>query len=286
MPTLAETPMRKVQSVLSRTVTYFIACSVVTSGLCLVISQKPEPGPLVKLNFFNFLLRFLPGPHWIYPIGILLIAMPFAIQKMKLTSKHPAVSVVACVVVLLILPSSNLFSAHVYSSFWIQLWFLVVGLILRPLALTLLSPERRGSTDWTRLLFIPIATLFTFSRIVYPKVETSWGGGQPVPVVFYLSKDSPLRPGEPLPALLLDESDSGFYFVEEKETQAVFIPRSQVSMLFFSEKPLLSSPSRPSTSPVEQVPKPAEQQVKPATSEGPTAATPAPSAAGKENTKP
>jgi hypothetical protein len=44
--------------------------------------------------------------------------------------------------------------------------------------------------------------------------------------------------GEPLPALLLDESDSGFFFAEPDHVRTTFLPRGQVSMMSFSEKPI------------------------------------------------
>lgn len=195
-------------------------------------------------------------------------------HRSTLTSNHPTIGVAASLILLAGFTSTYLFAQAISGSTWILIWFVAAGLTLRPLTSTLLNPQRRRTVDWTKLLFIPIALIFFFSRKVYPKLEASWGGGQPVPVVLFLTRDSPLRPAESLPALLLDESESGFYFVEETKSQAVFLPRAQVSMLVFSDKPLPTSASKSSPSPPDSQPQAAKQQPPSTNGGGPTAPPP------------
>lgn len=259
--------LKKVEVFLSRTVAYYYACSVTTTGMTLVISQKPEPGPLLKPTWI--LSTIFGGSNLGYKIalGVLsLVLFLLVIQENKLTKKHPGISIFSAILLLAVNLLSSLFSDKIYGSFWVELWFFGAGLVLRPLAVMFLNSERRKTTDWTKLVYIPIAALFFFARWVYPKVQASWGGGQPVPIVLYLTKESPLRPGESLPALLLDESESGFYFVEENKSQAVFMPRAQVSMLFFSNKPLPAPPPKAAPSPAEPLPQTPKEQNTPSTS--------------------
>jgi hypothetical protein len=72
---------------------------------------------------------------------------------------------------------------------------------------------------------------------VYPHLKTSWGGGTPANVTVYFSKDSLLTPTKSVEAQLIDESDEGFYLLGPKESKAIFVPRSAVAMIYFSDKP-------------------------------------------------
>jgi len=36
---------------------------------------------------------------------------------------------------------------------------------------------------------------------------------------------------------LIEESDEGFYIVGLKESKAIFVPRSAIAMIYFSDKP-------------------------------------------------
>jgi hypothetical protein len=44
-------------------------------------------------------------------------------------------------------------------------------------------------------------------------------------------------PSKAVPAHLIEESDEGFYIVGLKEWNAIFLPRSAVAMVYFSDKP-------------------------------------------------
>src|SRR4051794_31043872 len=85
--------------------------------------------------------------------------------------------------------------------------------------------------------------------IFYPHIKASWGGGTPVPVTIYFSKDSPVMSNQSASVQLLDESDNGFYIVSRKDSKAVFIPRTAVSFLYFGKKPPASFPISSNPSP-------------------------------------
>ena len=88
---------------------------------------------------------------------------------------------------------------------------------------------------WAMTVFFSLMVLVSFARYIYPKMKSSLGGGNPTPVVLYLSKDSPVTPGKQLRAVLLDESDAGYYIVPTNETKAIFFPRNAVSLVLFAE---------------------------------------------------
>jgi len=98
---------------------------------------------------------------------------------------------------------------------------------------------RSKQWDWRHLATLcPIMLLIVagFATYYYPRIKSSWGGGSPISVVLYLSKDAPVAPGKELPALLLDESDAGYYIVPAHESKAIFFPRSAVSLVLFGDK--------------------------------------------------
>jgi hypothetical protein len=85
-------------------------------------------------------------------------------------------------------------------------------------------------------VFALLGGLLLFGTTYYPHIKFKWGGGELIPVVAFMSKDSPLKPTQQIHALLIDESDSGYYFVPANETRAVFLPRASVSLIYFGEQ--------------------------------------------------
>ncbi len=78
--------------------------------------------------------------------------------------------------------------------------------------------------------------LLVFAQYYYPHLKASWGGGAPVSVTIYFTKDSPITPNKAVSAQLVEESDEGFYIVGPKETRAIYVPRSVVALVYFSDK--------------------------------------------------
>ena len=63
-----------------------------------------------------------------------------------------------------------------------------------------------------------------------------WGGGQPTPVQIFQNAQSVWAPSNPLDALLLDETDEGLYVVLSPNGKAFFVPKNNVSSIFFGSK--------------------------------------------------
>ena len=76
--------------------------------------------------------------------------------------------------------------------------------------------------------------LFVFAYFYYPHIKSSFGGGTPIPVTIYFTKDSVILPNQSTAALLIDESDAGLYVVGKNDKKATFIPRNVVALVHFS----------------------------------------------------
>lgn len=130
--------------------------------------------------------------------------------------------------------ANALFRNHLFRSDSISLWFFICVLV------TVFEFKVRlgrdlGAGEWAK----PLATLFVillfFAKYYYPNIKASWGGGAPIRAIIYFSKDSAVSPNKVVSAQLIDESDEGFYVVGAKDSKAVFIPRSTVGLVYFSD---------------------------------------------------
>jgi hypothetical protein len=115
------------------------------------------------------------------------------------------------------------------------MWFFVVGIVLFRFFQKAKKPGAFADTNWNQSASIALALLLVFARSVYPMIKAAWGGGEKIPVVLYFTKDSSLKPSDHLSVQLIEESESGFYFLTTESKSAVFIPRTFVSEVSFSE---------------------------------------------------
>jgi hypothetical protein len=125
----------------------------------------------------------------------------------------------------------------------IVLWFFAVGII------AFLEMHVRSWSvklgDWTWSTILLLGALLLFASFYYPHIKSSWGGGRPIPVTIFLTKDSVIMPGQSVSALLIDESDSGLYVVGKNDKKAIFIPHSSVGLVYFSDNASNLFPSKP-----------------------------------------
>jgi hypothetical protein len=125
---------------------------------------------------------------------------------------------------------------HDFESGDLALWFFVIFAIT---VLQLKSKPGDYSGDRIKGLGTDLGLLFlivfAFGHHYYPHIKSSWGGGAPVAVTIYFSKESVIKPGESMPAQLVEESDEGYYVVGQKDSRAFFVPRNAVSLLYFSD---------------------------------------------------
>jgi hypothetical protein len=71
--------------------------------------------------------------------------------------------------------------------------------------------------EWSKVLGTMLAILLAFAQYYYPHIKASWGGGTPVNVTIYFTKDSAIKPSQTVSVQLVEESDEGFYIVSPKE---------------------------------------------------------------------
>jgi len=88
--------------------------------------------------------------------------------------------------------------------------------------------------DWPQTIFLVLGALLIFASYYYPHIKSSWGGGSPIPVTIYFTKDSIIMPNQSVGALLVDESDAGLYVVGKNDKKATFIPRGSVGLVYYS----------------------------------------------------
>jgi len=116
-------------------------------------------------------------------------------------------------------------------------WFLAAGgliaswmWVFRQSGSRILEP---GS--WPMVVSFAISALVLFGSSYYPHIKSSWGGGAPVPITIFFTKDSTIMPNQSVSALLVDESDTGLYVVGKNDKKATFIPRSAVGLVYYSD---------------------------------------------------
>jgi hypothetical protein len=116
---------------------------------------------------------------------------------------------------------------------FLALWFFAVGVVVQ-IAVNIYSELTVGNC--TVILLTALLLLSLFSRLYYPFIKSSWGGGTPLSVTMYFNKDSPIKPSQGASVQLIDESDAGFYIVRQGERTAIFVPRNSVSLVEFSDE--------------------------------------------------
>jgi hypothetical protein len=127
----------------------------------------------------------------------------------------------------------DLFEYNRLSPASIALWFLVFCVV----AYVEMSSRSwvLQAGNWKGTIGAGILALGAFASLYYPHISPSWGGGAPIPATIYFRKDSPVSTGRSVSALILDETDSGFYVIGGSDKKATFIPRSEVVMVYYSD---------------------------------------------------
>jgi hypothetical protein len=161
--------------------------------------------------------------------------------------KKQTLSVVIVLLTLVFLLPTNLVRALTPGSGFtidaLMLWIFAVALAF----VTDLAdfPANFGwHTDWYATVAVALIFLTVFASHVYPNIKASWGGGETLPVTLYLNGNAPVMAGQRWHVQLVEESDNGYYVVNKGEQKAIFIPRSAVALVYFSDaQPSFDKPS-------------------------------------------
>ncbi len=201
---------------------YYFACTV-SSYLTQFFFNLPE-GSAVNLDKKAWLKICLSL--------VLLGLLVFLGQSKKVPAIVSTSASVVFAIYFVQATARELFESEHFSSGSVALWFFGVGVVV------LLENNRYKQSlaegAWSKTAFTLLAILFIFARFYYPQIKSAWGGGTPVPVTIYFSKDSALKPNQSVSVYLVDESETGFYIVGQNEKVAVFVPRNAISLVYFS----------------------------------------------------
>jgi len=133
-------------------------------------------------------------------------------------------------------PTRTLLVKHEFVMSSIALWFFACS-VVAIVEFKIRNPRNLvADAEWAKMLGVLFVALLAFAQYVYPHLKASWGGGTPANVTIYFTKDSLLGPGKAVQAQLIEEADEGFYIVGPKESKAIFVPRSSVALIYFSDK--------------------------------------------------
>ena len=181
-----------------------------------------------------------PGPlsqRWLWLLAtIVLLVFVFCFRFVFRNSKKSTRIMFATASVLLVLfcllySAQTLLIAHRFGPSAVAMWFFVVLL----LAISKLKNPSLGRS-WENSVLLLLGALLVFALFYYPHIKASWGGGTPVSVTVYFTKESPISPNKAVSAQLIEESDAGFYIVGPNDTKAIYVPRSAVALVYFSDK--------------------------------------------------
>jgi hypothetical protein len=116
--------------------------------------------------------------------------------------------------------AASLFLAQVYS----------VG-ISKPLA----TPDSRSTHNWLNTATQLLIPLLAYSTFIYPHVRGAFGGGDPTLGQIFLTTAINNDPAKQFTASIIDETDTGFYVIQNNHKNVQYIPRSLVSSIEFNK---------------------------------------------------
>jgi hypothetical protein len=237
---------------------FFLFTAIPTS---IALRYRTEPWSRIARNAFflwigscslslplgNLLFDFPPNPNYLPPgkwgwaVSLFGLAAMILLQ-VSVKKKTAPQWIVATLSVSLALYSvsfsvRNVFTYHQFDFSTLALWFFATTLAVKLEFEVRTGRNLAEDGEWSKPLVLLFGLLLIFSRELYPHLKASWGGGTPANVTIYFSRDSLLSPNRSVQAQLIEESDEGFYIVGPKELKAIFVPRSSVAMIYFSDKP-------------------------------------------------
>ncbi len=125
---------------------------------------------------------------------------------------------------------------HIFRLETVALWFFSVIMVTLVELKTRSNRNLTEGGEWSKPLVALFVVLMVFAQYYYPHLKASWGGGAPVDVTICFTKDSAISPSKTVSAQLIDEADEGFYVLGPNDSKAIFIPRSAVAFIYFSNK--------------------------------------------------
>jgi hypothetical protein len=208
----------------SQLFTFSVALSIPSSAIFVFSSYKPA-----RWNTAIYLL--------IFALDAALWATIFSSQRIeKLVKRAPWILWIAIAIILLTWISLSINPGMGFTQRRLSLWFFVCGFVPM-LALTPNLNKNASRLNWPYQAMQIIVFLALFSIWVFPNIASQWGGGKPVQAVLTLAKDSVVLPQKSIRVRIVAQDDAGIYVLAEGGRKAVFIPRSSVGAIVFSNDP-------------------------------------------------
>jgi len=180
-----------------------------------------------------------PTPRWwvvlIWIIGIVAAIIFYALFRDRIPKYLIAIASLLFVSYVFYSGILELLSKGHFIPNALYLWLYAVG-ALGFLEMSVRSWQLKAG-DWAQSFFYFGLTLVVFATTYYPHLKSSVGGGVPVPITIYFSKESATFQNQSVRAFLIDETDSGLYVLLNDDHRATFIPRDSVSLIHFSTDP-------------------------------------------------
>lgn len=132
-----------------------------------------------------------------------------------------------------------LYKAHDKTFALLVIWFFVCGYTAYAVYDVFRNPDTTISIQRSvQSVVTCLGTVAFFALWLYPALPSSYLGGVPVPITFqFAEKSMPVANSAQLKGWLLDETEDGFYFIQDKNSKkAVFIPRSDVTAVYYGEQ--------------------------------------------------
>lgn len=113
-------------------------------------------------------------------------------------------------------------------------WFALAGWLTHETHTPIREPAKLIHVRWD-IVIVNVVSLFTvFGGWIYRKIPFEVGGGRPSPVTLQFVGTSPVDNSTKMSVWLVDETDTGYYFVQTLEDRkAIFVPKSSVSAVYF-----------------------------------------------------
>ena len=173
--------------------------------------------------------------HWLFVVQIVffIVAVLFFFASYSLIAKrlseHPKACLFLALFAILVMGVAlEFYGLRSYSL--LTTWYFLVGVF------TFLVRDNENplkeALDWRNWLFAAILVGF-YASSIYGGIQAKYGGGAPTPAVLYLSKPSAWFDSNVVSVQLLDETEEGYFILAPSSDKALFIPRSNVTALYF-----------------------------------------------------
>jgi hypothetical protein len=215
-------------------IAFLITCSV--TSVCLSAIYVPSLDKSLNLHKDSWSDTAIISFCVLFILFILALFFRTAWSNYK---DHPKIVSFIVGIALVGLITASFLQAKQNVLYAIELWFFAVGVGSVLITNFLIKPEIKSDLEGQRaILWIILLALTVFPVHIYPRIKSSWGGGSPISVTIYFEKDSLILPSQQLSAKMIDESDNGFFLIQDGKSEALFLPRSDVAVISFSQEPL------------------------------------------------